>query len=493
MALSLHNSLTGRVEHFEPLVPGKAGVYVCGVTVYDRCHVGHARAFVVFDLLHRYLRASGYETTFVRNITDVDDKMIDRARREGITVAALADRNIVEFERDIEALGCLRPDHEPRATQHVGGMIALVEELVQRGLAYDVDGDVYYAVRAFDGYGKLSKRNLDDMLAGARVDVDTRKRDAADFALWKNVPREREEAGEPAWPSPWGHGRPGWHLECSVMSTELLGQPFDIHGGGEDLIFPHHENEIAQSEGAAGKPFARMFLHNSFVRLNEEKMSKSLGNVFAVREVTDALAAEALRLFLVSTHYRSPMDFSIPGVEESYRALVRLYVTLARATEAGAELPPAAPLLPPGERLEPFVAAMDDDLNTARGVAVLFEFTHEMNRLLDVGDVAGAAAIRGDIAKIGVVLGIGEQDPRVFLEVERNRAITRAGLGVGEVAERIRERSDARAAKDWSRADGIRNQLAEAGILLGDGPAGTTWRPASWGVDPPAKSPPRKR
>jgi len=467
-------------------VPGEAGVYVCGVTVYDRCHVGHARAFVVFDVLHRYLEACGYDVTFVRNITDIDDRIIERAQRDGIPTREVAERNIVEFRRDVNALRCLPPTHEPRATEFVPGMIELIERLVQRGLAYRVDGDVYYAVERFPSYGKLSKRRLDEMIAGARVDVDARKRHPGDFALWKSVSRENENAGEPAWPSPWGRGRPGWHVECSAMATSLLGQPFDIHGGGEDLIFPHHENEIAQSEGATDAPFVRVFLHNSFVRLNEEKMSKSLGNVFGIREVTDLVSAEALRLFLVSTHYRSPMDFSLQTIEEAFRALIRLYETLARVDAAtGAPHPEAGPLLPPTPRLQPFVAAMDDDLNTARAVAVLFDLAREANRLLDAGEVAAAAEVRHDLAKIGAVLGIGEENPARFLDGERDRALSRAGVTRGEIDQLIAERAEARRAKNWNRADEIRKGLSEKGIALEDASGRTTWRPLSWGAVQP--------
>jgi len=479
--------LTGRVGPFAPLVPGKVGVYVCGVTVYDRCHVGHARVFVAFDVLHRYLRTRGFDVTFVRNITDIDDRMIERAQADGTTVAALAERNIAEFRRDVDTLGCLAPTHEPRATQWVAEMIELIAKLEKRGLAYAVGADVYYSVRGVADYGKLSKRRLEDMVAGARVEVDEQKRDPMDFALWKSVSAEREAAGEPAWPSPWGRGRPGWHIECSAMSTSLLGQPFDLHCGGEDLIFPHHENEIAQSEGAIGIPFVRCFLHNSFVRINEEKMSKSLGNVFAIRDIADRLPGEALRLFLMSTHYRSPMDFALESVEESFRALVRLYETLARADGAGAHASTDAALFPPTARLEPFVAAMDDDMNTARAVAVLFDLVRELNRLLDGVDRSGAAAVRRDLAAAGAVLGIGVQEPAEFLDAERTRALHAARLGVADVERAIGERAAARAAKDWRRADELRGKLFEAGIALEDGAAGTTWRPTRWGLETPAR------
>ncbi len=427
--------------------------------------------------------------TFVRNITDVDDKIIDRAQKEGITALALAERNIVEFQHDVTSLGCLPATHEPRATQWVPAMVDLVKVLEQRGLAYAAPGGVYYSVRGFAEYGKLSKREIDDLLAGARVEIDEDKRDPLDFALWKSVTPEREAAGEPAWPSPWGRGRPGWHLECSAMSTSLLGQPFDLHCGGEDLIFPHHENEIAQSEGATGTPFVHAFLHNSFVRVNDEKMSKSLGNVFGIREIVALLPAEALRLFLMSTHYRSPMDFSLVSVEESFRALVRLYETLARADARGVAAPTEVPaVLPPTQALVPFVDAMDDDLNTARAIAVLFDLVRELNRALDAGDLTAAASARRDLAAAGSVLAVGIQPPAAFLDAERARSLASAGLSTADVEARIVERTAARAARDWARADEVRSALASQGIVLEDGPRGTTWRPASWGmVEPVAK------
>jgi cysteinyl-tRNA synthetase len=439
-------------------------------------------------VLHRWLRAKGFEVRYVRNFTDVDDKMIDRARKEGISVADLAERNIAAFRSDVATLNCLPPVVEPRATEHVEGMVELTARLIERDLAYVVDGDVYYSVRDFADYGKLSHRRLDELRAGARVEVDERKRDALDFALWKSVTAENEATGEPAWPSPWGRGRPGWHIECSVMSTKYLGQPFDLHGGGEDLIFPHHENEIAQSEGATGKPFARVFLHNSFVRWNAEKMSKSLGNTVTIRDLVARFPGEALRLFLVSTHYRSPMDFSTEGVEESYRALVRLYETRARIEAAAGSTPlRAAPLDPAPPRLAPLVAAMDDDLNTSGAIAVVFDLVREANRMLDAGDVAGATAIRAELAATAEILGVGGQEPAAFLDAERRRTLVAAGLDEEEVAARIRERGEARAARDWKRADAVRDALADQGIVLEDGAEGTVWRPAAWGPLPKRK------
>jgi len=480
--------LTGRVEPFTPLVASKVGVYVCGVTVYDRCHVGHARVFVAFDILHRWLRARGFDVTFVRNITDIDDRIIERARAERVPAAEVAERNVVEFRRDVAGLGCLPATHEPRATEWVPAMVELVARLEECGLAYATASGVYFSVRGFSAYGKLSKRRLEDMIAGARVEVDELKRDPMDFALWKAVSAEREAAGEPAWPSPWGRGRPGWHLECSAMSTALLGQPFDLHCGGEDLIFPHHENEIAQSEGATGTPFVRAFLHNSFVRIHEEKMSKSLGNVFAIRDIVERLPAEALRLFLAATHYRSPMDFSLESVEESFRALVRLYETLARATAAGIGAPAEpAGVFPTTARLEPFVAALDDDLNTARAVAVLFDLVRELNRLLDAGDGESASAVRRVLAAAAAVLGIGDRRAEEFLAAERARALNAGRKSIEEVEAIVAERSAARAAKQWQRADDLRRGLLNAGIALEDGAAGTTWRPTSWGVESPTR------
>ena len=461
---------------------------MCGVTVYDRCHVGHARVFVAFDVLHRWLRARGFDVTFVRNITDIDDRIIERAQADGIPAATVADRNVVEFRRDVASLGCLPATHEPRATEWVPAMIDLVRRLEERGLAYATEDGMYFSVRGFPGYGKLSKRRLEDMIAGARVEVDEHKRDPMDFALWKAVTAEREASGEPAWPSPWGRGRPGWHIECSAMSTALLGQPFDLHGGGEDLIFPHHENEIAQSEGARGTPFVRVFLHNSFVRIHEEKMSKSLGNVFAIRDIVERLPAEALRLFLAATHYRSPMDFSLESVEESFRALVRLYETLARAASAGVARPAgSASVFPTTPRLEPFVAALDDDLNTARAVAVLFDLVRELNRLLDARDLEGALAVRRDLAAAAGVLGIGDQPAGNFLVSEQARALRAASRSAEDVEAVIAERASARASKQWQRADELRRSLLDAGIALEDGASGTTWRPTSWGIEPPTR------
>jgi len=470
MSLHLHNTLTGRLEEFVPLVPGKAGMYVCGVTVYDRSHIGHARALVTFDVLFRYLRFSGYDVTFVRNFTDVDDKIIARAQSSGQAAIDVAEANIRAFAEDVRALGCLSPTLEPRATQHIDGMIALIRALIAKGLAYPVDGDVYYAVEQFPPYGKLAKRRLDDMLAGSRFEVDTRKRHPADFALWKS-----SKPGEPAWDSPWGKGRPGWHIECSVMSTQYLGQPFDIHGGGTDLIFPHHENEIAQSEGAAGCPFARYWVHNGMVTINQEKMSKSLGNFMTVQEAAARAGGEAVRLFVLGTHYRSPLDFAPERLDESAKALTRLYETLARCDAAVSGAPLAA-TAPDAATVDAFRAAMDDDLNTARAVGVVFETVRDINRLLDEAQIDAALARRRAVAAIAAVLGVGSSEPRAFLDRAKRDYLDAAAIDPAEIDALVAARVAARKARDFAEADRIRDALKGRGIVLEDTPAGTVWK-----------------
>jgi cysteinyl-tRNA synthetase len=482
MALVLHNTLSGRQEPLAPIVPGHVGLYVCGVTVYDRCHVGHARSLVFFDTVVRYLRFSGYEVRFVRNITDIDDKIIKRAQEETIPSEELASRYIGTFRADVAALGCLQPDVEPRATDHIPEMLELIAALEKRGLAYAVDGDVYCSVGKIADYGKLSKRKLDELIAGARVDVGERKREGLDFALWKGV-----KPGEPYWESPWGPGRPGWHLECSAMSTKYLGQPFDLHGGGEDLIFPHHENEIAQSEGANGTPFVRHWIHHAFVRINEEKMSKSLGNFLTIEDILKRVPSEALRLFLVSTHYRSPVDFSDQSLIDGQRAAARLHETLARVEEktgrvaapaGAAERAPALDAIPASVRPfhEQFVTAMDDDLNTARALGVVFDEVREINRLLDAGgDVRTVEEHQANFTRLGGVLGVLRHPARSYLEAEKGRHLTSAGLDVAGIERLIGERTAARKAKDFKRSDAIRDQLLAQGVVLKDSAEGTTW------------------
>ncbi|MCS6810034.1 MAG: cysteine--tRNA ligase [Tepidimonas sp.] len=459
MTLRIHNSLTRRLEPFAPLQPGHVRMYVCGMTVYDLCHLGHARSMVAFDVVQRWLKASGYRVTYVRNITDIDDKIIARALHNGETIRSLTDRMIAALHADADALGIERPDHEPRATDYVPQMLALIERLQAKGYAYrSADGDVNYAVRSFAGYGKLSGKSLDELRAGQRVEVDPSKRDPLDFVLWKAA-----KPGEPAearWDSPFGPGRPGWHIECSAMSCALLGDSFDIHGGGADLQFPHHENEIAQSEAATGQPLARYWMHNGFVRVDGEKMSKSLGNFFTIRDVLQRFDAETVRFFIVRAHYRSPLNYSDQHLEDARAGLKRLYTALASAPAAV-----AGPSIDWGDAWAArFRAAMDEDFNTPEAVAVLFELAAEVNRTRD----ARLAAL---LRALGGVLGLLQQDPQAFL---------RAGAGLDEatIQARIAERAAAKAARDFATADRIRAELAAQGIVLKDGPGGTTWERA---------------
>ena len=465
MALFVTNTMSGRKEPFIPLKPDAVAMYVCGVTVYDRCHIGHARALLTFDVIYRYLRFLGFDCRFVRNFTDVDDKIINRAREEGVSSEEVAQRYIDEFHRDTAALGLLEPALEPRATEHIPEMIALISTLVERGRAYEVAGDVYFAVESFEGYGKLSGRSLDEMTAGARVDVDDRKRHPMDFALWK-----ASKEGEPFWDSPWGRGRPGWHIECSAMSTKYLGQPFDIHGGGQDLVFPHNENEIAQSECAAEAPFARYWIHNGFVRLAREKMSKSIGNILSIREVLERYDAAALRLYMLTTHYRNPIEFSEEALAEAQRAVARIYETVSRADRG----------LGPSENVDPgpmeeFRGEMDDDFNTSRALAVVFEELRAVNRLLDRGQGPGLDARRNALRAMSQVLGLMQEAPERFLEERRRAGLVRRALAEDEITQLIDERNRARKARDWQQADDIRDVLKEKGIMLKDGPSGTTW------------------
>ena len=456
--LKIHNSLTGRKEPFEPLEPGQVRIYVCGMTVYDYCHLGHARALVVFDAVVRYLRWLGYQVTYVRNITDIDDKIIQRAAENGEPMEQLTERFIQAMHEDCEALGVAPPDHEPRATERLSGMIDLIQSLLDRGHAYVADnGDVYFSVASFPDYGKLSGRRVEELRAGARIEPGEAKVDAVDFVLWKAA-----KEGEPAWPSPWGEGRPGWHIECSAMSRELLGTPFDIHGGGLDLQFPHHENEIAQSECACGEPFVRYWMHNGHVRINDEKMAKSLGNFFTVRDILGQHPAEVVRLFLLSSHYRSPLNYTLEALEEASGGLERLYTALRGLPEAE---PSGA-----AQARERFREAMDDDFNTREALAVLFELARAVNRRRESGDTAEAAALAAELRELGGVLGLLQQDPEAFL---------RGGAGDDEAAEieaLIEQRAQARRAKDFAEADRIRDELHARGILLEDTPEGTKWR-----------------
>ncbi len=463
--LKIYNSLTRRKEDFVPIEPGRVRMYVCGMTVYDLCHLGHARVMVVFDLVYRYLCECGYEVQYVRNITDIDDKIINRANERGEPFGVLTERFIAAMHEDAAALGVLPPSEEPRATAHMDEILRLIQALIDKGHAYRAEnGDVYYAVASFPGYGRLSGKDPEELRAGARVEVGEAKRDPLDFALWKAV-----KPGEPAWDSPWGPGRPGWHIECSAMSTSCLGNHFDIHGGGADLQFPHHENEIAQSEGATGEPFVNFWMHNGFVRVNEEKMSKSLGNFFTVREILARYRPEEVRYFILTSQYRSPLNYDDEHLDNARGALTRFYTALRGLPPDGDE--PAAKISSQAFR-ERFHAAMDDDFNTPEALAVLFDLVREINRVR-ARDEAAAAALGAELRHLGRVLGILQEDPEKYLKEATTRVVVDA-----QIDHLIAQRQAARELKDWSEADRIRDQLLSAGILLEDGLGGTTWRRA---------------
>lgn len=461
--LTIYNTLGRRKEPFTPLREGHVGLYVCGITVYDHCHIGHARAMLVYDVLYRHLLASGFDVTYVRNITDVDDKIIARARSQGETPEALAARFITAMREDAAALGVLEPSFEPQAVGHVDGVIAMIERLLERGHAYAIDGgDVLFAVRSCPSYGKLSGRKLDELLAGARVAPDERKRDPLDFVLWK-----ASRDGEPSWPSPWGEGRPGWHIECSAMSTALLGDEFDIHGGGLDLEFPHHENEIAQSECANDGTFARYWMHNGMIRVGGEKMSKSTGNFLTIGDALKEWRGEEIRFFVVASHYRSPLDFSTDAMGAARNGLRRLYTAL-RGRDAIADTGAVE-----ARYVERFVAAMDDDLNTAEAIAVLHELATDLNR--EAAGSARADRLASTLKVLGGRLGLLQDDPQAVLQSAEGRQ-EEGGLTPAGIDALIAERRAARASKDFARSDEIRDTLSEAGILLEDAGGETTWR-----------------
>ncbi|MFA4973039.1 MAG: cysteine--tRNA ligase [bacterium] len=488
MALVVYNTMTQKKEEFVPLKAPKVGMYVCGITAYDTCHLGHARAAVVFDMIYRHLKHRGFDVTYVRNYTDVDDKIINRANKEGRSCEDITRQYIGEYEEDMASLGVLKPDIMPRATGHIPEMIATIEKLISRGIAYEIDGDVYFSVRKFPGYGKLSKKNIEELESGARVEVDERKKDPLDFALWKSA-----KPGEPKWPSPWGEGRPGWHIECSAMSSKYLGQPFDIHGGGRDLIFPHHENEIAQAEGACGCEFVRYWLHNGFININAEKMSKSLGNITAIREVIKHHDSEAVRLFILSSHYRSPLDYTEKALAEAGSSLDRFYETAERlhAIHPGKSVSDD-----PGDSKEAkelrefftrfdarFDEAMDDDFNTARATGLVFEAVRLVNKFLDNQECptsfTGWTVLQfSHMQQIaGAVLGVFGSDPAAYRQRTHARAQAKSGVDTSEVERLIAERKAARASKDFKRADAIRDELAKLGVEFKDKPDGTTeWK-----------------
>ena len=482
MTIRLYNTASRQKEELKLIEDGKVGIYVCGVTVYDLCHIGHARSTIIFDVLVRYMRARGLNVTYVRNFTDVDDKIIARANELGMNPLVLAQENIEAFYEDMGRLDVLNADIEPKATEHIEDMIRMIETLIAKGYAYAEDGNVYYSVEKLSDYGALSGRKLEDMKAGSRIAVDEKKRHPMDFALWKAA-----KPGEPEWPSQWGAGRPGWHIECSVMSNKYLGETFDIHGGGRDLLFPHHENERAQSIAANGKEFAQHWVHNGFVTVESEKMSKSLGNFITIRDALKDYPADLLRLFLLSKHYRSPLDFARKDVLDMHSGLVRIYRTLQRLEALIGEYHPGdrpdTGILSEdieSEFLKKFVYFMDDDLNTAGAVGLIFEKVKELNRLMDGYESSSDEGIterlqfeREKLLKAGSVLGILDKTPADFFN---GIADPDSEADEAEIDKLVQERFQARRDKNWARADEIRDQLQGMGVILEDGVQGTTWR-----------------
>ena len=463
--LRVYNSLTRTKDEFVPIEPGRVRIYVCGMTVYDLCHLGHARVLVVFDVIVRYLRSRGYQVTYVRNITDIDDKIIARAAERGETIQQLTERFIVAMHEDADALGVLRPDLEPRATESMRDILDMIQRLVDKGYAYRGDnGDIFYSVSRFEGYGQLSGKRLEDLRTGARVEVDEAKRDPLDFVLWKAA-----KPGEPSWPSPWGDGRPGWHIECSAMSTQCLGAHFDIHGGGMDLQFPHHENEIAQSEAATGEHFVNYWIHNGFVQVDEEKMSKSLGNFFTVRDILQRYQPEEVRYFILSSHYRSPLNYSNDNLDKARGSLQRLYTALRDAGPVPEERAPDP------EVEARFVAAMDDDFNTPEALAVLFELARDINRAREQRQQERASQLAGALRNIGARLGLLQAEPEAYLR-GRHGGVAGQGAADAEIDALVAQREAARAARNWAEADRLRDQLNALGITLEDAAGGTRWR-----------------
>jgi len=481
MPLYIYNTLTKRKEAFKPIVDGEVRMYVCGVTVYDLCHIGHARAAIVFDVIYRYLKYLGYKVTYVRNFTDVDDKIIKRANNEKVSSEEIAERYIKEFYTDMNALGVEIPDCEPKATVHIPEMIEMIKKLIEKGYAYQANGDVFYSVRKFTEYGKLSGKNTDELLSGARVEIDEKKKDPLDFALWK-----ASKTGEPWWESPWGKGRPGWHIECSAMGQKYLGEYFDIHGGGKDLVFPHHENEIAQSHAATGHPPVKYWIHNGFVNINKEKMSKSLGNFFTIKDVLKKFNPEVIRFFLLSSHYRSPIDFSDQNLNEAKINLDRFYdlFLFAEGVSPSPQSPPikggeiTSPLAGEGwgegELMQKFEEAMNDDFNAAQAIGYLNTELHRLNGIRNKGSefLQGIATL----IKIGKVLGLFEQNPAEYFEREKSEGLASIGISEDEIKRLISEREMARKEKKWKDGDRIRDELSQKGIILEDSPQGTVWK-----------------
>ena len=459
--IKIYNTLTQQKETFTPIEPGKVRMYVCGMTVYDYCHLGHARVLVAFDVVTRYMRNRGYDVTYVRNITDIDDKILRRAEENAEPFTELTDRMITAMHEDEAKLGVLSPSAEPRATDYIAEIIAMINTLIESDHAYAADnGDVYFSVESFEGYGKLSKKKLEDLLAGARIDVHEAKRSPADFALWKAA-----DDGEVSWPSPWGNGRPGWHIECSAMSTRCLGDTFDIHGGGPDLLFPHHENEIAQSECATGHTFVNTWMHAGAIRVNKEKMSKSLGNFFTIREILDTYPAEVVRFFLVSSHYRSQVDYSEDNLAEAGRSLARLYHALRGV------VPASSGDVPETEHDRRFFELMDDDFNCAGAISVLHALANDINQHRREGRDDEAKKTATVLVRLGEILGLLQQDPDDFFQAD-----TAGELSAEDIEAKIQARADARKAKDFAGADRIRDELIEQGVILDDSREGTSWR-----------------
>ncbi len=475
MALKVYNTISGKKEDFIPVTEGKVKIYACGVTVYDHCHIGHARSAIVFDTLFRYLLSRGYDVTYVRNFTDIDDKIIRRSHAENVAWQEIGQRYIQSFYEDMDALGILRPSHEPRATEHIGDMIALVDTLLKKGHAYNIDGDVYFSVDSFKAYGQLSKRPLEEMMAGARVDVDEKKQNPLDFALWK-----ASKEGEPSWDAPFGAGRPGWHIECSAMSTLYLGNPFDIHGGGKDLVFPHHENEKAQTEAATGEKFVNYWVHNGFVNIDREKMSKSIGNTLLIKDFLKDYHPEVLRLFYLSNHYRSPVDYNSQSIDDINTALHRLYYTRERAIDAqkGKKFEPP-PFSMADDMAKKFFEAMDDDFNTALAISYIFDLSKEINKMVEKRDesaVAFIASAEAAFESMAGALGLLEDTLKSLESQGKLRHLARMGIDASFVENAINDRIEARKIKDFKKADEIRDMLSEKGIILLDTPKGTQWR-----------------
>ena len=487
MGLKIYDATSGRKVPFVPLTEGQVKMYVCGITAYDFCHIGHARSALIFDMIVNYLRFRGYTVTYVRNFTDIDDKIINRANEQGTTSEALANRFIQEFYTDMDLLGVTAPDVEPKATEHIPEIIEIINELIDRGLAYQAGNDVYFAVEKFPRYGALSGRNLDDLQAGARISISEIKNNPMDFALWKG-----SKPGEPTWESPWGPGRPGWHIECSAMSRKYLGNTFDIHGGGEDLVFPHHENEVAQSEGASGQPFVRHWIHHAFVTISNEKMSKSLHNFLTIREVLQDHHPEALRLMVFSTHYRHPLDFSDAALQDAQMGVNRLYNCLADCEQLPAGHDGTQALAKPEEvealstLPQRFCEAMDNDFNTAQGLGVLFDGVKTVNRIRQTlpkkpakDDIDLLRNSAKAIAELAGILGLLRQEPTAFFAAQQGQHLRAVAMTPDELQGLIQQRLEAKARKDWARADQIRDDLLAKQIELKDGAQGTTWKVAN--------------